>query len=857
MDLSDSDLEEMDHGGRPAPITEPNLGPANESVAKCPVPRPRLTIKEPTCPGEVIPGVRARDAMPLEDTTPITALELDDPISGKFLRKSLMRPQDLAARILPREEFERLAIFATEGCPTECGPPWAPEVIEAAKRAGPHTSANTPENVELIWDDISYQRDAGFIRIVPEARLFGPNTPRELKISRVAVVPQTNRRGRIILNLSAEVDLGVERATGRRRWKKRIHPSVNETTEAAAAAEQIAVKALGTALQSLLFYMFDTCSYWEIDWHKIDLSDGFWRMIVEAGKEYNFVFQLPMRDTDSERHYVVPSSLQMGWKNSPAFFCTGTEATRRMIRRLLAMTSTSGISTYHQHESYLTKGSPLPNFDPVPGPVPWPGLRDAEFMCRVFVDDFMGGLAGDPARKSRLLQQLWVSRASLHCIHAIFPPPNVLSHVGGKDSISLKKLKKGDAWFKQEEILLGFLMSGRAGHHRTVAVPSDKHDKYVGRLRKALEQRSHWISFSEFQKIHGQLQHVSVAVPCLRGLMTPLNEVLSRAPQTVGLKKGSTLRSHFEVFATLLEDAQTHPSHIAEIVGPNLPHYYGMTDASGVGAGGVWLPCTEWIHPVVWRLEWPSDIQSAIRDGSVSMVDCEFAAYFIAECMVDGLSERAAPGLSTFLWTDNSPTKAIVQRQASRARSPMPGATLRWLALRQRWTRRGPQDIEHWEGKTNLMADFASRSFEEGYPDREDDAFFAEFDTRFPLPPQLRYWTFARPRREISSAAISLLRKHVNPSTLATTALGSFGVGLPIPLAATLSSPEYRETNGPTSWNENTCSFPLLLPCGTGSSTVANSLQARRSRATFSKSPKSWRHTDLEILAGRILDKPN
>ena len=257
-------------------------------------------MREPTCPGEVTPGVRARDAMPLEDATPIAALELDDPMSGEFLRKSLMRPQNLAARILPREEFERLAVFTTEGCPTECGPPWAPEVIEAAKRAGPHTSANTPENVELIWDDISYQRDAGFMRIVPEARLFGPNTPRELKISRVAVVPQTNRRGRIILNLSAEVDLGVERATGRRRWKKRIHPSVNETTEAAAAAEQMAAKALGTALQSLLFCMFDTCSHWEIDWHKIDLSDGFWRMIVEAGKEHNFVFQLPMRDTDLE-----------------------------------------------------------------------------------------------------------------------------------------------------------------------------------------------------------------------------------------------------------------------------------------------------------------------------------------------------------------------------------------------------------------------------------------------------------------------------------------------------------------------------------------------------------------------------
>ena len=107
-------------------------------------------------------------------------------------------------------------------------------------------------------------------------------------------------------------------------------------------------------------------------------------------------------------------------------------------------------------------------------------------------------------------------------------------------------------------------------------------------------------------------------------------------------------------------------------------------------------------------------------------------------CSVDDLSERLVAGLSTFLWTDNSPTEAIVQRQASRAKSTMPEATLRWLALRQRWTRRGPQDIKHYPGKDNLMADFPSRSFSEGYP--ADNEFLTEFDSRFPLPPQLRYW---------------------------------------------------------------------------------------------------------------------
>ena len=807
----------------------------------------------PPKPPPILPDIRVTDATTEELVDAIRITEAHDSISGTYRRKSLMQPQDLAARILPREEYERMSLFASRGCTTDCGPPWEPEVIEAARRAGPHTSANAPDNVELIWDDITYQAEAGFVRIVTESQLFESGTvPEELKISRVAVVPQANRRGRIILNLSAEVDLGVERATGRRRWKQKTHPSVNETTQD--AAEQEAVKALGTALSSLLLHMFESSSSWEIDWQKIDLSDGFWRMITEAGKEYNFVFQIPMREGDTERQYVVPSSLQMGWKNSPAFFCTGTEATRELIRRMLALTLASGLDVHHRHESYCADAAPGPDFSSV-APTPddqWNGLDDATVACRVFVDDFMQGLAGDPNRPERRAQQLWVSRVALHAIHAIFPPPDVLGHEGGKDSISIKKLKKGDAMFKLREVLLGFLLSGESGAGRTVAVPPDKFGKYVGRIRKALDQKSHWISFGEFQKIHGQMQHVSVAVPCLRGLMTPLNQMLSRPAQRVGLRVGSTLRSTFELFATLLEDAQTSPSHITEIVGPDLPHYYGTTDASGDGAGGVWLPCTEWIQPVTWRCEWPEDIKRGVRDGTISMVDCEFAAYFIGECMIDELSGCPVAGLSTFLWTDNSPTEAIVLRQATRAKSTMPAATLRWLALRQRWTRRGPQDIKHWEGKSNLMADFGSRSYEQGFPDDDDDAFLTEFDQRFPLPPQLHFWTFARPSTAILSAAISLLRKQVKDHVPGTATIGSFGVNLPTKLAKTLSSPECRASPGSTVWNESCCSFPLLLPCGTVSSTVADKLRARRSRASYNKSPSSWRNTDLVTLAKQI-----
>jgi hypothetical protein len=67
-----------------------------------------------------------------------------------------------------------------------------PEVIKAAMAAGPHISALIPENTKLIWEDIEYQVNMGFVHIISTSDLFGENQAPDLKISRVAVVPQDN-----------------------------------------------------------------------------------------------------------------------------------------------------------------------------------------------------------------------------------------------------------------------------------------------------------------------------------------------------------------------------------------------------------------------------------------------------------------------------------------------------------------------------------------------------------------------------------------------------------------------------------------------------------------------------------------
>jgi hypothetical protein len=59
----------------------------------------------------------------------------------------------------------------------------------------------------------------------------------------------------------------------------------------------------------------------------------------------------------------------------------------------------------------------------------------------VYVDDSIGAAVKD---KSGMLLGS-ITRAAIHGIHAVSPSPKITGRIGGKDPISLKKLKRGDA----------------------------------------------------------------------------------------------------------------------------------------------------------------------------------------------------------------------------------------------------------------------------------------------------------------------------------------------------------------------------------------------------------------------------
>jgi hypothetical protein len=111
----------------------------------------------------------------------------------------------------------------------------------------------------------------------------------------------------------------------------------------------------------------------------------------------------------------------------------------------------------------------------------------------------------------------------MHAIHAIFPPPDVTGRLGGKDSISEKKLLKGDAEFKLMEELLGFEFCGAVGTGRQVGMRETKKARYTEKITNALEQPRGFITLAAFQSLRGKLGFATNCIPSLKGIMTPLN----------------------------------------------------------------------------------------------------------------------------------------------------------------------------------------------------------------------------------------------------------------------------------------------------------------------------------------------
>ena len=147
---------------------------------------------------------------------------------------------------------------------------------------------------------------------------------------------------------------------------------------------------------------------------------------------------------------------------------------------------------------------------------------------------------------------------------------------------------------------------------------------------------------------------------------------------------------------------------------PGDASYKGTLDAAGAwGAGGVWVPGTKELAPIMWRVQWPKEVLDRLvtednPKSDITNSDLEMAAdvlgFIVLEANVSLRWEHVG------VCSNNSATVAWQRRGASK-RSAVANRLLRALAVRQRKNGASPLVTRHLAGVRNYLGDIPSRSF--------------------------------------------------------------------------------------------------------------------------------------------------
>jgi predicted lysophospholipase L1 biosynthesis ABC-type transport system permease subunit len=125
---------------------------------------------------------------------------------------------------------------------------------------------------------------------------------------------------------------------------------------------------------------------------------------------------------------VRPRALQMGWNESPAYFCAATETVRDVAQSLVDIRA---VLPPHPMDRHLRPSKPARRQSTA-----GPQLQ----MSGVYVGDHL--IAAVENRAGSLLQP--AGRATLHAIHSVFATPEATGTPEAKDPISEKQLLKRD-----------------------------------------------------------------------------------------------------------------------------------------------------------------------------------------------------------------------------------------------------------------------------------------------------------------------------------------------------------------------------------------------------------------------------
>jgi hypothetical protein len=224
---------------------------------------------------------------------------------------------------------------------------------------------------------------------------------------------------------------------------------------------------------------------------KWDIKDGFWRMDCEDEEEWNFAYVLPSSVSSNDPMLVIPTSLLMGWVESPSYFCTASE-TAQDVGAYYASLPINRLPE-HKFASYTTSHD---DFKMLPLRAPGRPGSNLKYMHEVYMDDFITLAIADAQEELN-----HISAATMMVIHDVFPED---TDNLDEDPISIRRMEKGDAAWANVKDILGLTFDGM---NKTLWLPQDKRDALLTMLRQWLRH-----DLSQQLQMKGDVKVVSSSI---------------------------------------------------------------------------------------------------------------------------------------------------------------------------------------------------------------------------------------------------------------------------------------------------------------------------------------------------------
>jgi hypothetical protein len=332
---------------------------------------------------------------------------------------------------------------------------------------------------------------------------------------------------------------------------------------------------LGLCIQRIVSTMVDNYNTSQPFYFvKLDIKDGFWQMAVSNEDAWNFAYILPTLKSnisEDEVELVIPNSLQMGWCESPPFFCSGSKTARDVIAKLYNNNNLPAHRIEHDMlcDIMVNANVPTPN--------------NFITLFEVFVENFVGYTNHG---SSDHLQK--VSQAMIHGIHSIFPPPEISKH-NGEDPILESKIAKGEGLWNTEKEVLGWIFNGK---NYTMHLPEKKIKDIILQIRKMLQKKRP--SLNHYQRLAGKLQHASYGLPGGQGFFSPLQMAMVGDPEFINLTPA--LKECLKDWQVVIRHMEKNPTSVLQLV-TDYPSYIGYSDSCGIGMGGTWASGVNFLPP--------------------------------------------------------------------------------------------------------------------------------------------------------------------------------------------------------------------------------------------------------------------